>query len=104
MSLIPMQHFLIFGLIIFSIGIYGILTRRNAIGVLISIELMINAININFITFSRHTSIQPQTGQIFSFFIIALAAAAAAVGLAIVLALYRNKGTIEMDEINLLKW
>jgi len=104
MTIIPMEHFLIFSSIIFAIGMYGVLTRRNAIGILISIELLLNSVNVNLVVFSRTTSLAPETGQIFTFFVIALAAAGAAVGLAIVLALYRNRQTVEMDKINLLKW
>ena len=102
--IIPIQHVLIFSLLLFAIGLYGVLTRRNIIGILISIELMINAAYINLIAFSKYTSLAPETGQVFAFFVIALAAAAAAVGLAIVLALYRIRKTVYTDEVNLLKW
>jgi NADH-quinone oxidoreductase subunit K len=78
--------------------------RRNIIGILISIELMLNAANINLIAFSKYTSLSPETGQIFALFVIAIAATAAAVGLAIVLALYRVRKTVQADEVNLLKW
>lgn len=102
--IIPLEHFLIFGAVIFTIGIYGALTRRNLIGILISIELILNAVNINLIAFSRTHADNPVAGQIFAFFVIAMAAAAAAVGLAIVLALFRVRKTILSDEIDLLKW
>jgi NADH-quinone oxidoreductase subunit K len=102
--LIPLEHFLIFGTILFAIGIYGALVRRNIIGILISIELILNAVNVNLVAFSRSTSLAPETGQIFAIFVITLAAAGASVGLAIVLALYRVRKTIFTDEINLLKW
>ena len=102
--ILPLEHLLIFGTLLFAIGIYGALVRRNIIGILISIELILNAVNINLVAFSRTTSLVPETGQIFAFFVIALAASAAAVGLAIVLALYRIRKTIYTDEINLLKW
>lgn len=102
--ILPLEHILIFAAVLFSIGIYGALVRRNIIGILISIELILNAVNINLVAFSRTTSLAPETGQIFAFFVIALAAAGAAVGLAIVLALYRIRKTIYTDEINLLKW
>ncbi len=100
----PLSHILIFSLVLFAIGIYGALVRRNIIGILISIELMLNAANINLIAFSKHTSLSPETGQIFALFVIAIAATAAAVGLAIVLALYRVRKTVLSDEVNLLKW
>ena len=102
--IIPLEHLLIFGTLLFAVGIYGALVRRNIIGILISIELILNAFNVNLVAFSRTTSLAPETGQIFAFFVIALAASAAAVGLAIVLALYRIRKTIYTDEINLLKW
>ena len=102
--MIPLEHFLIFSGILFVTGIYGALTRRNIIGILISIELILNAVNINLVAFSRSTSLAPETGQIFAIFVIAIAAAAAAVGLAIVLALFRVRKTVFSDEIHLLKW
>lgn len=102
--LIPLTHYLIFGTILFAIGIYGALVRRNIIGILISIELILNAVNINLIAFSRTTSLSPETGQIFAIFVITLAAAGAVVGLAIVLALYRVKKTVLIDDVDLLKW
>ena len=101
---LPLSHILVFSLFLFSIGVYGALVRRNIIGILISIELMLNAANINLIAFSKYTSLSPETGQIFALFVIAIAAAAATVGLAIVLALYRTRKTIQADEVNLLKW
>ena len=102
--LVPIQHILIFSSLLFAIGIYGALTRRNIIGILISIEIIINSVNVNLIAFSRTTSIFPETGQIFTVFVIAMAAAAAAVGLAIVLALFRVRKTVFSDDINLMKW
>ena len=98
------MHILIFSLLLFAIGIYGALVRRNIIGILISIELILNAANINLIAFSKYTSPSPEMGQIFAIFVIAIAATAAAVGLAIVLALYRVRKTVYTDEVNLLKW
>ncbi len=102
--IIPLEHYLLFSAALFAIGIFGVLTRRNIIGILISIELIINASTINLIAFSKTTSIAPEAGQMFTFFVIALAAAAAVVGLAIVLALFRIRKTILTDEIHLLKW
>ncbi len=102
--IVPLQHILIFSSLLFATGLYGALTRRNIIGILISIELILNSVNVNLIAFSRSTSIAPETGQVFAMFIIAMAAAAAAVGLAIVLALFRVRKTIFSDEINLMKW
>lgn len=102
--MIPLSHMLVFSLVLFLIGLYGVLVRRNIIGILLSIELMLNAVNINLIAFSKNTSLAPETGQIFAMFVIAVAAAAAAVGLAIVLALYRLRKTVYTDEVHLLKW
>ena len=102
--MIPLTHILIFTSLLFLIGLYGVLTRRNVVGILIAIELMLNAVNINFIAFSRSLDVAPEMGQIFVIFIIVLAAATASVGLAIVLSLYRNQKTIYTDEVNLLKW
>lgn len=104
MNLIPTEHYLIFALGLFTAGIAGLLTRRNVIGVLIAIELMLNAAVINLVVFSHTAETAPETGQLFAFFVIAMAAASAAVGLAIVLALYRNRNTVQTDEMNLLKW
>lgn len=102
--IVPLEHFLIFSAILFVTGIYGALTRRNIIGILISIELILNSVNINLVAFSRTTSLAPETGQIFALFVIAIAAASAAVGLAIVLAMFRVRRTVFADEIHLLKW
>lgn len=101
---IPLQHILIFSTLLFATGVYGALVRRNVIGILISIELILNAVNVNLIAFSRSTALDPVIGQVFVVFVIALAAAGATVGLAIVLALYRVRRTVYTDEINLLKW
>ena len=101
---IPLEHILIFSTLLFAIGVYGVLVRRNVIGLLISIELILNSVNVNFIAFSRIHPLNPEMGQVFAIFVITLAATAASVGLAIVLALYRVQKTIFTDEVNLLKW
>ena len=101
---IPLEHILVFSTVLFLIGVYGTLTRRHLIGILISIELILNSVNINLIAFSRLYPLQPEMGQVFAIFVITLAATAAAVGLAIVLALTRVRHTILSDEVNLLKW
>jgi NADH-quinone oxidoreductase subunit K len=102
------SKFLVVGALLFIIGVAGVLTRRNIIVIFMSIELILNAANLNFIAFSRHLqetgSVNAYTGQIFSVFVIVVAAAEAAIGLGIVIALYRNKETIWVDEIDLLKW
>jgi NADH:ubiquinone oxidoreductase subunit K len=90
--------------ILFCIGIYGAVTRRNAIGVLMAIELMFNAANINFIAFSKFITPTLLTGQVFAIFVIAIAAAEATVGLAIVILIYRHHKEINVDRINIMKW
>jgi len=97
-------HYLILSAILFCLGIFGLLTRRNAVGILMSIELMFNAANINLVAFSRYLAPQQLTGQIFAIFVVTIAAAEAAVGLAIVMLLYRNFRGIEVDKINFMKW
>ncbi len=96
------NFYLILALLLFSIGVIGVLTRRNAIVVFMCIELMLNSVNLVFVTFSSFLG--NLNGQIFVFFIMTVAAAEAAIGLAIIIALYRNKSTINLDEINILKW
>jgi len=102
--LIPLNHLLVFTTLLFCIGLYGALSRRNVIGILLSIELILNAVNINFVAFSKTTALAPEAGQVFALFVMAIAACEACVGLAIVLALYRNRKTVFTDQINLLKW
>lgn len=97
-------NYLTLSLIVFLIGLFGVLTRRNAVGILMGIELMLNAANINFIAFSYYLNPGKPIGQIFALFVIALAAAEACVGLAIILNIYRNKNEINVDDINLMKW
>ncbi|AFY61637.1 MULTISPECIES: NADH-quinone oxidoreductase subunit NuoK [Cyanophyceae] len=89
---------------LFCIGIYGLVTSRNAVRVLMSIELLLNAVNLNLIGFSNYLDGLEIKGQVFAVFVIAIAAAEAAVGLAIILAIYRNKDTVDMERFNLLKW
>ena len=93
---------LTFAAVLFATGVYGVLARRNAVLVLMSIELMLNAVNINLVAFSQH--LQQVTGQVFALFVIAVAAAEVGIGLAIVILIYRNRETINVDEVNLLKW
>ncbi len=92
------------GALLFSIGIYGVLARRNAVLVLMSIELMLNAVNINFIAFGAWIRDAMHIGQIFTLFVITVAAAEVGIGLAIVLLIFRNRETINIDEVDLLKW
>jgi NADH-quinone oxidoreductase subunit K len=103
MSSIPLSVFLVLALILFCIGLYGALTKRNTVIVLISIELMLNAVNINLVAFSKYGINPGITGQVFTLFTISVAAAEAAVGLAILIALYRNRQTVNIDEMDRLK-
>jgi NAD(P)H-quinone oxidoreductase subunit 4L len=99
-----LNAFLTVAAALFCIGFYGLVTSRNAVRVLMSIELLLNAVNLNLIAFSNYIDPQNIRGQLFTVFVITVAAAEAAVGLAIVLAIYRNRDTIDMENFNLLKW
>ncbi len=99
--MITLTHYLVLAAIIFLIGVLGVLMRRNIIIILLSIELMLNAVNINLVAFSHY--LHDMAGQVFVFFVLTIAAAEAAVGLAIVVALFRRLETVNVDEINLMK-
>ena len=103
-----LSKFLVIAAVLFIIGVAGVLTRRNIIVIFMSIELILNAANLNFIAFSRYLAdtggVNAVAGQVFTVFVIVVAAAEAAIGLGIVIALYRNKETIWVDEIDILKW
>lgn len=103
MSSVPVSAYLALALILFCIGLYGALTKKNTVIVLISTELMLNAVNINLVTFSKYGVNPSITGQVFALFSIAVAAAEVAVGLAILISLYRNRRTVNIDEMNQLK-
>jgi len=100
---VGLQHFLTVGLALFCAGLYCVLTRRNAIGILMGVELILNAANVNYIAFSRYSS-AGYDGQVFSIFVIMLAAAEAAIGLAIVLGIYRRFQSIDTAEMTQLRW
>ncbi|HAY33151.1 MAG TPA: NADH-quinone oxidoreductase subunit NuoK [Bacteroidetes bacterium] len=100
--MIPIEYYLILSAFMFFMGVIGVLTRRNAIIVFMSIELMLNSANLTLVTFSSYLG--NVVGQLFVFFVMTVAAAEAAVGLAIIIALFRNKQTVNIDEINILKW
>jgi NADH-quinone oxidoreductase subunit K len=95
-------HYLILSAVLFFIGVIGVMVRRNIIVILMSIELMLNAVNINLIAFSYQ--LKHEIGQVFAIFVICVAAAEAAVGLGIILSFYRNKETVNIDEMNLMRW
>jgi NADH-quinone oxidoreductase subunit K len=99
--MITVNHYMALSAILFVIGVVGVLTRRNILIVMMSIELMLNAANLLFVTFARQTG--DMTGHVFVFMVMAVAAAEAAVGLAITLALFKNRETVDIDEVNLLK-
>lgn len=100
----PLVRYLSLAAALFSIGVYGMVVSRNAVRVLISIELMLNAVNLNMVAFARYVDPAALRGQVFAIFILTVAAAEAAVGLAIVLAIYRNMSTVDMERFNFLKW
>jgi NADH:ubiquinone oxidoreductase subunit K len=102
--MIPINHFLVLSAILFSLGIYGVLARRNAVLILMSVELMLQAVSINFIAFAVYLSPEQFTGLIFAVFVITIAAAEVGLALAIILRLYRNRATANVDEADTLKW
>jgi NADH:ubiquinone oxidoreductase subunit K len=102
--MIPLTQYLILGGVLFAVGVFGVLTRRNAIGILISIEIMLGAVNLNLVAFSRFVETSTLNGQVFAVFVMAVAAGEAAVGLALILALYRSMRAVFADRFNILKW
>ncbi len=99
---ITVTHYLVLSVILLTIGVIGMLVRRNVVVMMMSIELILNAVNVNLVAFSNH--MKDLNGQIFAIFVIVVAVAEAAVGLGILIALFRNKETVQVDEIDLLKW
>ena len=100
--MVPLSYYVILSAIVFVIGVAGVLIRKNIIIILLSIELMLNAANINFVAFSHY--LQNLGGQVFVFFVLTVAAAEVAIGLAIIIALYRGKASIDVEDVNLMKW
>ena len=100
--MIPIEHILLLSALLFIIGVLGVMLRRNVIVMFMSIELMLNAVNLSFVTFAR--SLDSMTGVIFIFFIIVVAAAEAVVGLSIILSIFRTRKTLHIEKVNLLKW
>jgi NADH-quinone oxidoreductase subunit K len=100
---IPLSWYLIVAAILFCIGIYGVLARRNAVGILMGVELMLNAVNINLVAFWRYLNPADVAGQAFALFVLVVAAAEAVVGLALIISVYRNRTDIDAENINLLK-
>ncbi len=102
--MLSLSWYLIFAAALFSIGLYGVLARKNAIAILMGIELMLNAVNVNLVAFWRYGDLGAITGQAFAVIVFAVSAAEVAVGLALVIALYRRRETVAADEIDMLKW
>ncbi len=100
----PVQWVLLLSAFLFSVGVYGVLARRNAVIVLMSIEMMLNAVNINLVAFNAMLQDAALMGQIFTLFVITVAAAEIGVGLALVILIYRNRTTVSIDEVSLMKW
>ena len=102
---VPLEHVLILGAGLFAIGLYLALSKRNAIGVLMGVELMLNAVNVTLLAFSRYVEAEnPLDGQVFAVFVITVAAAEAAVALALAVSVYKHRETVNIDEIDLLRW
>lgn len=102
--MIPLSWYLFFAAALFSIGLYGVLARKNAIAILMGIELMLNSVNVNLVAFWRYRAPELIAGQVWAIMVFAVAAAEVAVGLALFISIYRQRKTIEADEINLMKW
>jgi NADH-quinone oxidoreductase subunit K len=100
--MITIVHYIVLSSILFTLGVVGVLIRRNAIVIFMCIELMLNAVNLSFVSFAHY--LNSMDGQLFVFFTMAVAAAEAAVGLAIIVAVFRNKETVNIDDINIMKW
>lgn len=100
----PVTFFLVLSALLFSIGVYGVLARQNAVLVLLSIELMLNAVNINLVAFAAMFQDAGVPGQVFALFVIAVAAAEVGIGLAIVILIFRNRQSVDVDELSLMKW
>ena len=102
--MIGLQHYLLLGTLLFGTGVYGVLAKRNAVAVLMSVELMLNAVNLNFVAVNHYVAPGQALGQLIALFVIVVAAAEVAVGLALVIAVFRQKRSVNLDEFNLLKW
>lgn len=102
--MVPLSWYLVFAAALFSVGMYGVLSRRNAIAILLGIELMLNSVNINLAAFWRYGDVTLLTGQVFAIIVFAVAAAEVSVGLALVISVYRRRNTVVADDINMMKW
>ena len=102
--MIPLSWYLTLAALLFCVGIFGVLARRNAVGILMGIELMLNAVNLNLVAFWRYLTPTMIAGQVFTLMVFAVAASEAAVGLALIISIYRRRATVVADDINLMKW
>jgi NADH:ubiquinone oxidoreductase subunit K len=102
--MIPLTWYLVVAAVLFSIGVFGVLARRNAVAILMSVELMLNAVNINLVAFWRYLQPDRMVGQAFAAFVFVVAAAETAVGLALIISVYRNRSTVDVENVDLLKW
>ncbi|OGN89964.1 MAG: NADH-quinone oxidoreductase subunit K [Chloroflexi bacterium RBG_13_46_9] len=102
--MVGLEHYLILSAVLFSIGLYGVIAKRNAIAILLCLEIMLNAVNIALVGFSRYITPTALTGQVFALFIIVVAAAETAIGIAIIISIYRSRGDIDATKIDLMKW
>jgi NADH-quinone oxidoreductase subunit K len=102
--MIPLSWYVIFAAVLFSIGLYGALARRNALAILMAIELMLNAVNLNLVAFWRYITPEVVSGQAFALIVFAVAASEAAVGLALIISIYRRRRTVAVEEIDMMKW
>jgi NADH:ubiquinone oxidoreductase subunit K len=101
---IPLSWYLILSAALFSVGLFGVLTRKNAVAILLGIELMLNAVNINLVSFWRYGSVVSMVGQVFAIVVFAVAAAEVAVGLALVISIYRQRKTVVAEDLDMMKW
>ena len=102
--MIPLSWYLILSAALFSIGLFGVMVRRNAVAILLSVELMLNAVNINLVAFWRYGNTIDMAGQVFAIIVFAVAAAEVAVGLSLIYSIYRRRSTVVADELDLMKW
>ncbi|MFN2274558.1 MAG: NADH-quinone oxidoreductase subunit NuoK [Anaerolineales bacterium] len=102
--MIPLSWYIIFAGLLFCVGLYGALARRNALAILMAIEIMLNAVNLNLVAFWRYITPERVSGQVFALIVFAVAASEAAVGLALIISIYRKRKTVAVEEIDMLKW
>ena len=102
--MIPISWYLVLAAALFSLGLFGVLARKNAVAILLGVELMLNAVNINLVAFWRYLEPAKVTGQVFAIIVFAVAAAEVAVGLALIISIYRNRKTVVADDLDMMKW